>query len=100
MEITRNVILDILPLYMAGEVSEDTRKLVQKYLESDQELAAFAQYPDTMKLPRDIPIPLTEEDKMKAYRKTRLFLVITILILSILVALILIATFYAFLVPS
>jgi hypothetical protein len=39
MEITRNVILDLLPLYLADEVSDDTRLLVEKYLETNPELA-------------------------------------------------------------
>ena len=43
MEITRNVILDLLPLYLADEVSADTRALVEKYLETDPELANIAE---------------------------------------------------------
>jgi len=42
MEITRNIILDLLPLYLAGEVSSDTQALVEKFLEDDQELANVA----------------------------------------------------------
>lgn len=37
MNITQNVILDLLPLYEAGEVSDDTRALVAEFL---------AQHPD------------------------------------------------------
>jgi len=70
MEITRNVILDLLPLYMADEVSADTRTLVEKYLESDPELAAIAKQTAT-DLPGDIPIPLHKEDKMKAYLEVK-----------------------------
>jgi len=43
MEIERNVILDLLPMYLADEVSPETRELVDKYLETDQDLARFAQ---------------------------------------------------------
>lgn len=70
MEITRNVILDLLPLYMADEVSADTRTLVEKYLESDPELAAIAKR-TAIDLPGDIPIPLHKEDKMKAYLEVK-----------------------------
>ena len=42
MDITRNVILDLLPLYLADEVSADTRALVDKYLESDPQLSNLA----------------------------------------------------------
>ena len=34
-EITNNVILDLLPLYLAGEVSEDTAALVKKHFLAD-----------------------------------------------------------------
>ena len=42
MEITRNVIEDLLPLYLADEASADTRMLVGEYLKTDPELADVA----------------------------------------------------------
>ena len=42
MEITRDVILDLLPLYLAGEVSDDSRALIKHYLESEPVLAKIA----------------------------------------------------------
>ncbi|HEY45556.1 MAG: hypothetical protein AMJ88_12340 [Anaerolineae bacterium SM23_ 63] len=71
MEITRNVILDLMPLYLADEVSADTRDLIEKYLETDPELAKIAKQSAAMELPEDIPVPLTEEDKMEAYREAK-----------------------------
>ena len=99
MGITKDVILDLLPLYLADEVSEDTRTLVENYLETDKELADLAKQSAAMDLPGDIPVSLTDEDKMKTYKKTRWLLFMTIVILSILISLILGATFYAFFVP-
>jgi hypothetical protein len=98
MEITKNVILDLLPLYLADEVSADTRTLVENYLDTDKELADLAKQSAAVELPGDIPVSLTEEDKMKTYKKTRWLLFLTIVILSILISLILGATFYAFFV--
>ena len=40
MEITRDVIKDLLTVYLAGEASADTRRLVEDYLETDPALAA------------------------------------------------------------
>ena len=40
MPVTRDVIVDLLPLYLANEVSEDTRRLVVEYLARDPELAS------------------------------------------------------------
>jgi predicted anti-sigma-YlaC factor YlaD len=39
MNVTREVIIDLLPAYLAGEASRDTRALVEEYLEQDAELA-------------------------------------------------------------
>ena len=71
MEITRNVILDLLPLYSANEVSADTRTLVEKYLKTDAELANVAKQLEAMEKPRSIPVPISQDDEMKAYRKAR-----------------------------
>ena len=83
MEITRNVILDLLPLYSANEVSADTRALVEKYLETDPELAGVAKQSAAMELPEDIPFPLTREDKMQAYREAKRLLFLRTVILAI-----------------
>ena len=100
MDITRNVILDLLPLYLADEVSADTRALGDKYLESDPQLANLAKQSAEMEFPGDIPVPLTEEDKMKAYRKTRWIMVLTVVILAALMAFALWVTMYAFFVSA
>lgn len=42
MEITRNVVRDLLPLYAVGEASEDSKRVVEAWLESDEELAREA----------------------------------------------------------
>jgi hypothetical protein len=41
-EATREVVKDLLPLYAAGEASEDTRALVEEWLARDPDLAALA----------------------------------------------------------
>jgi anti-sigma factor RsiW len=40
MNISRNVIQDLIPLYLADEASPDTRVLVEDFLAADPELAA------------------------------------------------------------
>ena len=88
MEITRNVILDLLPLYSANEVSADTRALVEEYLETDPELANIAKQLTTMEKPAEIPVPLSKDDEMAAYKKARrlqtLYAIILAGVLSIL----------------
>ncbi len=39
MDVTRDVILDLLPLYLGGEASPGTRALVEDWLRGDPELA-------------------------------------------------------------
>lgn len=36
---TRDVVKDLLPIYLAGEASADTRRVVEEYLAGDQALA-------------------------------------------------------------
>jgi len=38
MNVTRDVVVDLLPLYVAGEGSADTRALVEAFLSEDMEL--------------------------------------------------------------
>lgn len=71
MEITKNVILDLLPSYLENDVSADTRALVEKYLESDPQLAKIAKQSATMEFPQDVPVSLTKEDKMDAFQETK-----------------------------
>jgi len=40
MNITKDVINDLLPVYLAGEASGDTRSLIEDYLRRDPEMAA------------------------------------------------------------
>lgn len=42
MKVTREVIYDLLPAYFAGEVSSDTRALVEAYFASDPEFGRMA----------------------------------------------------------
>lgn len=42
MTVTRDVVLDLLPLYLAGEASADSRALVDAFLASDPQLARIA----------------------------------------------------------
>ena len=39
MNVTREVIVDLLPVYLSGEASPATRTLVEEYMKQDAELA-------------------------------------------------------------
>ncbi len=42
MNVTRDIVKDLLPLYVAGEGSPDTRALVESFLRGDPELTRLA----------------------------------------------------------
>ena len=84
--VTRDVILDLLPLYLADEVSADTRRLVECYLETDPQIAEMVENATATGLPADIPIPLTTEEKMKAYNEAKRQLTLRTLIIATTIA--------------
>jgi hypothetical protein len=71
MSISRNVILDLLPVYLAGECSEDSRVLVEKYLQSDKELAQMVDEAMKQPFPENIKIPINKETEMESLRKAQ-----------------------------
>jgi hypothetical protein len=71
MDITRDVILDLMPLYLADEVSRDTRALIEDYLKKDPELAEIARRKSDAAFPLNGEMPLTKEDKMQAYLEAK-----------------------------
>ncbi len=100
MEITRNIILDLLPLYLANEVSAETRALVEKYLETDSELANAAKKLSAMEKPKDIPAPISQNDKMAAYKKARRRQILFAIILAGVLSILAISILMFFLAPS
>ena len=71
MKITRDVILDLLPLYLANEASEDTRTLVEQYLSDDPALTKLVEQSNFQQWDEDIPVPINKEDEMKSFEKTK-----------------------------
>ena len=83
MTVTRDVVLDLLPLYLADEASADTRALVERFLENDPELARIAQQQATAEIPRDVPVPLEKEDQMEAYEQAQRALLVRTIIIAV-----------------
>ncbi len=71
MKITRNVILDLLPLYLEGEASPDTQALVEQYLGSDPEIAEMAKQASEIEKPDQIPLSVRKESHMEAYKQAQ-----------------------------
>ena len=68
--VPREVILDLLPLYAAGEASPASKALVEEYLQGDPELAARARALATPE--HGAPAgPLVPELELRSIRRTR-----------------------------
>jgi hypothetical protein len=67
--IPQHVIIDLLPLYLADEVSQETRQLIEDYLKSNSQLATLAEQAKHAPSLHEIPTPLNKETEMKAYKK-------------------------------
>lgn len=85
MQITREVILDLMPLYVAGEVHEDTRKLVEAYLETDEDLKRLAERAEKTGL-KEVPMSDTKELTLEAYEKANKMMVIRTLGLAAIIS--------------
>jgi hypothetical protein len=72
MTVTRDVILDLLPLYFAGQVSADTRTLVDEFLKTDPDFARMSRRFDALKAQGGLPEAAASE--RRAFERTRMLL--------------------------
>ena len=70
MKVTRDVVLDLLPVYLAGEASPDTRALVEEYLRQDPDLERRVHARDAALL-RDLATGPSPELELTSLRRTR-----------------------------
>ena len=75
MKITRDIVKDLLAVYLAGDASGDTRALVEDWLRTDQELAAQLAQARRIDLPIVAAPPPTAEkrslDRTRRYLRGR-----------------------------
>jgi len=69
MKITRDVITDLLPVYLSGEASADTKALIESFLHDDPEFAKLIGENDAF-LP-DGQINLSKDTEMDTLNKTK-----------------------------
>lgn len=74
MNVTREVILDLLPIYLAGEASQATRALIEEYLAQDPELAQNVRSQQADNSIRVVLPELPPELELKSLRRTRYLL--------------------------
>ncbi len=71
MKVPKEVILDLLPLYLAGEASPATRVLVDEYLAQDPELAQRARRPPVDDFSHAEPLSVPPELELRTLRLTQ-----------------------------
>lgn len=71
MNVTREVILDLLPVYLAGEASADTRALVDEFIQQDAALGREIREKMVENLAAIAPPSMPPELELKALRRTR-----------------------------
>jgi len=71
MNVTREVILDLLPVYLAGEASPATRTLVEEYLKQDAELAQRVRLQRAENFAQAVPPALPPDLELRSLRRTR-----------------------------
>jgi anti-sigma factor RsiW len=71
MSVPKEVLLDLLPMYLAGEVSPSTRAWLEERLAEDPELArqVHRQFEPNLAAPATPPLP--PELELRALRRTR-----------------------------
>ena len=52
MNVSRDVVRDLLPVYLSGEASADTQALIEQYAESDAEVKKLIESARALRLPR------------------------------------------------
>lgn len=71
MNVTREVILDLLPVYLAGEASPATRALIEEYMQQDTELAQRIRLQGADNLAKVAPSVLPPDLELRSLRRTR-----------------------------
>jgi len=99
-EVTNDVILDLLPLYLAGEVSEETAALVKRHLEANPELAETAKQMAKADSLNKIPIPFKKDTAMEAYQEAKKWMAIRTLGLALIIGMVVMCLFLAVLIGS
>jgi predicted anti-sigma-YlaC factor YlaD len=71
MNVTREVILDLLPVYLSGEASPATCALVEEYMKQDSELAQRVRLQWADNLAKAVPSALPPDLELRSLRRTR-----------------------------
>ncbi|MCB0102467.1 MAG: hypothetical protein H6635_02400 [Anaerolineales bacterium] len=75
-DLNRNIVMDLLPLYISGEASPETAEAIKKYLETDTELAEIAKEMTKTNSLGKVPPPFKREDALTTYNEAKKWMTI------------------------
>ena len=86
MKIDKNIIMDLLPIYLANEASPETRALVEAYLAENDDIARVVEMQrSSLHATLGIPVPLTRNHQISTYKRSRVQLALYVGIAILLV---------------
>ena len=101
MDINKNIILDLLPIYLSNEASRETKELVEKFLAENEEIARIVQIQrESLNISSKIPVPLSSDHQITAYKKSRVQLALTIAFAAMVMLALLGALVFMFFQPA
>ena len=71
MKVTRDVVTDLLPLYLSGDASDDTCRLVDDFMANDPEFGQMARGMSDANLKHDKLPPVRPELELQTIKKTK-----------------------------
>jgi len=86
-EVTKSVVMDLLPLYVAGEVSQDSSALVKRYIDANPEMAEIINQMTKAESLNQIPAPFSKEIAMETFQEAKKWNVIRTLGLALIIGL-------------
>lgn len=92
-EINRNIVMDLLPLYIAGEASPETTESIKQYLETDPELAEIAKEMAKANSLGKVPLPFKREAALETYNEAKKWMTIRAVSIAAVVGLVFMCLF-------
>lgn len=71
MNITKDIVTDLLPAYLSKECSEDTKRLIEDYLRNNPEFSKEIFRMTDVSVAGKAPVLLDQKDEMIAFQKTQ-----------------------------
>lgn len=71
MKVTRDVVTDLLPFYLSGDASDDTRRLVDDFITTDPEFARLVRGMSDISLKHNGLPPLNPDIELQTLKNTK-----------------------------